>query len=518
MIDALSSLWRGRTAVQTVVTQLPDLPAEPPAGLGVLSGGFVAFLNSAPDGVLVTDSSGTICLANQRLHDMLRYPEGALVGRPLETLVPPASRGLHVALRRAYQAQPASRRMRERIATALRADGTEMAVDIGLGSVEMSGELMTFAFVRDASAQQELWDELLVAKKRLERELEDRRQYQALTEVLQTLRSRSELQSVLSLHMEHLFPLTGGAVYLADAAHAHVESIVTWGWRAQTRELTPDCCVALRTGMVHSAEDAGAACTHIERDSPWSMCVPLLADGTILGVFHVQVEPGVGVADESWVGEVRRRATDVAERLPLPLANIQLRERLLNQSVRDPLTGLLNRRQMDSVIVKEISRAHRLHYVLALGMVDLDHFKAFNDSYGHDAGDRLLREFAQFLASLSREDDVLFRFGGEEFVLIMPGATAAVARARIDEIGERWRRHPENASATSFSAGIAECPAHAATVQELLRAADGALYQAKSSGRDRVAVADSDHPRQGRPAAPESHEAAARPLNLTQRR
>lgn len=490
MMEALARLFAG-PAPEPGEPQVYQLPmVETAASTSTLA----AFMEAAPDGIVMVDRSGTIAVANLQMHRMLGYDDGALVGQSIEVLVPTRMRDQHVARREGYQNAPHVRRMGTRLAlTALRADGTELAVDIALGSIALNGSEVTLAFVRDATEQQRLWDELAAAKGRLEAELVERRQYRALTELLQTLRSRDEIRSVLSLHMERLFPQTTGSLALLDSSQGHVDVIVAWGIGATADPVTVEACTALRLGRSHESgpQCQSAACDHACYRHADALCLPLMADGETLGLFHVQAEridpdPASGLsADE------RRRAADVAERLALPLANIQLRDRLLNQSVRDPLTGVYNRRYLDESVAKELSRAARLEYGLSLALVDLDHFKTVNDSLGHDAGDKLLRTFAQFMASHIRVDDSVFRYGGEEFVLLLPGASAESARSRLETLAQQWRTHAGTHGWTAtFSAGVAAYPLHGASPHDLLRAADVALYGAKAAGRNRVLSPD----------------------------
>jgi len=489
MLTVLARLL-GRSEEPSHGRVVPLPMVEPPA-----SATLDAFLDAAPDGIVMVDESGLIVAANEQLYRMLGYAPNSLEGQPVEQLVPDRHHAAHVGKREGYQRMPHTRRMGSKLAlTARRADETALPVDIALGSVVLADRRMTLAFVRDASEQQALWDELAAAKASLEAELEERRQYRALTELLQTLRSREEIRSVLSLHMERLFPETNGSLALLDASHDTVDALVCWGCDPLPEQFPLDACVALRLGRVHETDASReVACTHRACEGQHSLCVPLMADGETLGVLHLQADPrarsGHGPSGGLTADE-RRRASDIAERLALPLANIVLRDRLLNQSVRDPLTGVYNRRQMDESIGREISRAARLAYGVSVALVDIDHFKRFNDTLGHDAGDTLLRAFAQFLASHLRLDDAVFRYGGEEFVLVLPGAAGQAAAERLQALRAEWRQQAAAyGREVTFSAGVGEFPSHGTTSHEVLRAADGALYQAKALGRDRVIVA-----------------------------
>ena len=184
-----------------------------------------------------------------------------------------------------------------------------------------------------------------------------------------------------------------------------------------------------------------------------------------------------------------------AEQVSLSIANIRLREELRNQSIRDPLTGLYNRRYLEETMEREIRRAVRSEQGLGVLMLDLDHFQKFNDTHGHDAGDTVLRETAWFLLKSVRAEDLVCRFGGEEFVVILPVADLKVTQARAERI--RTKLHEltvmhqgQSEGMVTVSVGVAELPQHPTSHHELLGAADAALYRAKREGRDRVAVAE----------------------------
>jgi diguanylate cyclase (GGDEF)-like protein len=184
----------------------------------------------------------------------------------------------------------------------------------------------------------------------------------------------------------------------------------------------------------------------------------------------------------------------LAEQLALALANFRLRDRLREQSARDQLTGLFNRRYMEESLVRELRRASREEYGLGLLMMDLDHFKDVNDGYGHAAGDQMLRAVGAFLGASVRGDDVACRYGGEEFVVILPRATLENTRRRAEVLREGMKGLKLDPSGpvlpgVTMSIGVACSPEHGETREQLIHAADVALYRAKAQGRDQVVVA-----------------------------
>lgn len=182
-----------------------------------------------------------------------------------------------------------------------------------------------------------------------------------------------------------------------------------------------------------------------------------------------------------------------AEYLSLSIANIKLSEKLTRQSVRDPLTRLYNRRYMDEIIQHEILRAARQQNRIGIVMVDIDHFKQINDTYGHEAGDEYLIRLADFFKLKIRSSDFVFRYGGEEFMLILPESSvedtykyAESLRIEIKNLKINFRGQLLPLITLSF--GIAAYPDHGLETIELLRVADKALYRAKEEGRDRVII------------------------------
>ena len=177
------------------------------------------------------------------------------------------------------------------------------------------------------------------------------------------------------------------------------------------------------------------------------------------------------------------------------MANLRLRESLRAQSIRDPLTGLFNRRYMEETLERELRRAARDRHPVGILMLDVDHFKRFNDHHGHDGGDAVLAGLGTLLAGNVRGGDVACRHGGEEFVLILPGASTIESRRRAAELLEVTRDFQivhggQLLGPVTCSVGVAAYPEHGTTREALLRAADTAVYRAKHEGRNQVVVAE----------------------------
>jgi len=197
----------------------------------------------------------------------------------------------------------------------------------------------------------------------------------------------------------------------------------------------------------------------------------------------------------------RRRAMEdelhmANDRLRQQLSEIQaLQAQLREQVIRDPLTGLHNRRFLAESLEHEVARAQREQTPIAFAIMDIDHFKVVNDTHGHRAGDSVLEALAGLLRTASRRGDIICRYGGEEFTVLMPSMSRESALRRAEEWRERFaamRTHfADKEIRATLSIGVALFPLHGQTGEDVLRAADAALYQAKSRGRNRVCLAES---------------------------
>ena len=191
-----------------------------------------------------------------------------------------------------------------------------------------------------------------------------------------------------------------------------------------------------------------------------------------------------------------------SQRVAMSLANIQLRQSLKEQSIRDPLTGLYNRRYLEETLERELARARRAGQPVSVIMVDLDRFKRINDSYGHEAGDYLLQMMARTLQRSVRAEDIVCRYGGEEFTIILPGLSLEKAVSRAQLTLDSVRHLELNYGGLiikniSISAGVASCPEHGLNWPEVIQAADLALLRAKQEGRDQVVMAGKPGNEQG---------------------
>ena len=310
---------------------------------------------------------------------------------------------------------------------------------------------------------------------------------------LQSVMATEELYGIVGRFAPRLFPRSSGALCVLDSSKKVLEATATWGATSVCKlAFSPDDCWAFREGHAHlvSEPQSGLACSHAVRNGQYAqVCVPMMAQSEIVGIVHLQSQtpPASG---ESFTQDDLRLVKIMAEEIALSMANVGLRELLRQQAFRDPLTALYNRRFLQEALDLELLRASRNCWPVAFIMLDVDEFKRFNDAYGHLAGDSLLRTTAMFLRSALRANDVLCRYGGDEFSILMPQTSLKTAIMWAN----RWRPVAKRMTlewqgrilqCPTLSMGIAAYPA-CSTADALFREADSALYHAKASGRGRV--------------------------------
>jgi len=388
-------------------------------------------------------------------------------------------------------------------------------IDVSTSSNEVAALVESFALMTDAfvtraakleRADEELrrqHDTLEVTVKNRTAELEtanrelaarDRRN-QLLTELtglLQTVRDVEEAVQVMPRFLGPIFAPHAGAVYLTKSSLNYLELLQHWGKVSSPATMEISDCWGLRRGQPYLVEDSRNAlvCRHLGEhpDGHAYLCLPMMAQGSTIGLLHLAFATGGTLAAQAW----REPARLVAEQLALALANLKLRDALREQSIRDVLTGLHNRRFLEETLARELARAEREKHSLAAFMLDVDHFKRFNDQHGHEAGDAVLRALGHALRESVRAGDIACRFGGEEFTVVLARTDAAQAREWAERLMRRVRAMAVKSGSqalpgVTISMGLAMFPGGNANAETLLQAADLALYEAKHAGRDRLA-------------------------------
>jgi diguanylate cyclase (GGDEF)-like protein len=324
--------------------------------------------------------------------------------------------------------------------------------------------------------------------------LEARAQVESLfkmADMLQSALGYADANAVLRATAARLLPGLGGSLYIFNTSGDRLELSTSWNWtegHAPADTIAPAQCWALKRGKSHVnllGPDALRCQHHV--DDHVVLEIPMMARGEVYGLLDIQA----GGADaETRLEAAAPIANALADAMSLALSNIALREKLRTQALRDPLTGLYNRRYMEDVLDRYANLAERNGSTLAIVMFDLDHFKRLNDEHGHALGDAVLSEVAASVIGAIRPSDVACRFGGEEFVVLFPDCSMAEAMAKAEVLRSRIERLSENHGARiSASFGVATIPETSTKVADLLSDADAALYRAKSEGRNRVVSA-----------------------------
>ena len=321
-------------------------------------------------------------------------------------------------------------------------------------------------------------------------------------DLLECCGTTQEACAVVARSVNKLLPeAVSGTLYLFKSSRNLVEMAIRWGTPGSSEALfSPDACWSLRRGQPHWNDMAGGInCAHLtQATTNKCLCVPMVGHGDTLGVLHLEFPGDANIRAEAGSegpnDTVQRLATTVAGQIALSLASLRLRETLRDQSIRDPLTGLFNRRFMEESLEREMQRAVRKNHPVSVLFVDLDHFKRFNDTFGHDAGDFVLRSIADLFRRIFRLDDVICRYGGEEFGIILPESSSVNAAIRANGLREAAKRldirYKNRALGTvTLSVGVSTFPEHGETAEELLKVADQCLYKSKAEGRDTVTVA-----------------------------
>ena len=350
--------------------------------------------------------------------------------------------------------------------------------------------------VEDRTAQLNVANQNLHQEKiRLELYSRQRELMGTMTDLLQASLTTEEASGIVSRYMQLLFPNRDGALYLLNTSGS-LEPTAIWGeQKSLDTVFGMNDCWALRRGKSYrfGSGSPNPPCAHVGKEiTQCALCIPLAAQGESMGSLHILTESigEGGLIDDEEQGFVET----ITDSIALAFSNVRLRERLRIQSIRDGLTGLFNRRYLDETLPREIHRAERSKTPISVLMFDIDNFKKFNDTYGHDAGDNVLKRIAETVLSNIRPSDIACRYGGEEFTIVLPDTALDVAHLRGETLREAASKmsihhNGKNLGTVTISLGIATYPQHGRTRDVLIKSADEASYQAKQTGKNRVVVA-----------------------------
>jgi diguanylate cyclase (GGDEF)-like protein/PAS domain S-box-containing protein len=464
----------------------------------------VQITNLMGQGLTVTNAAGLFEYVNLAYAALLGYPAEDLVGHTPDEFTLEQDLGVleHAhAQRMAGKVSSYETRLKRR-------DGT--LVDVWITGVpRRSGDGFfggAIATVTDLTERKQAEENLTATLEQLRRHNREIVLLNHMSELLQACQSQEEAHQVVAQTVGQLFPNESGALNLLKPGGDRMEIVTAWNQYTIQQRATPSSeCVAIQSRRLFNSEagQGAQACPLLDpRLTRAHLCLPLTSQEALFGVLTLvrkQSAPEAarlpeGLDARFFEDDRLQLAQAVADQASLALANLRLRDTLRSQALRDPLTNLFNRRYLEETLVRELARARRRASHLGIVMADIDHFKAYNDTYGHEAGDRVLQELAGLLLDGIRKEDIACRYGGEEFLIILPDAALETVQGRIEALREAIRvlRVPFRGKflgAISLSFGISAFPDHGQTTEALLKAADDALFQAKRAGRDQVALA-----------------------------
>ncbi len=456
---------------------------------------YRTLIGTLPHGIEECDTSGIITFANAAYHRIFGYAEGELVG---------------TAIWGKIESEKQRERERQRFASLVKDQPPPFTVYTKNQTKEgrVIDIQVDWNYKRDEQGQLTGFISVITDitdRKRAEESLREQNHELALlndmNSLLQACRTEEETYRVMVNVCKQLFPQDSGFVYIVDDSRTLLQEVAYWGTPPpEPRVFDVDDCWALRLGKMHFIEhpDTELLCSHLGSSPEYGyLCTPISASGGALGMLHLCF----GKHDSYYTSEERTRMMEskqviierLVEQYSLSLVNLRLRETLRLESIRDPLTGLYNRRHMEASLEREVLRAKRRGSPVAIIMLDIDHFKQLNDTHGHEAGDVVLRELAALVRRYVRGEDIACRYGGEEFLLILPDASLETAGRRAEELRVRGSglqiMYQGNFLTITISLGVATFPDHGPNIKDTVKAADKALLRAKKGGRDRVVIA-----------------------------
>ena len=460
------------------------------------NGLYLTVLNQK--GAVLADSAASIedlqNLANQRMQPEITQALESGSGHSIRQSINTGSDWLHIALR--YQNNNVTGIVRtSKSLDALYAHTFRLRLILVGIFVLILATIAILGIVFARQLSQKIASQQHDLELRVEERTREIQLLQRLASLLAACDSFDEAQQVVQDVVPRILGPMNGGVSLFKPESNQYELCMDWNgiWPGE-HAFERSHCWAIRKGKFHFSNDKHSTlyCQHMEdKEHHETLCVPLVSHGNALGIMHL-------IIDEVEVDPVfEQLAFSIAEHLGLALANLNLHETLRRQAIIDPLTGLYNRRFLEETLEKEINRSQRHGNPLTVMMLDMDYFKRFNDTFGHDAGDYVLKTLGKTLADRIRKEDIACRIGGEEMAVILPETALKGAEKLADILCNIIRRmhltfHGKELGQLTVSIGIANFPLHGEDPASLLKAADVALYNAKNNGRDQYEVYGQD--------------------------
>lgn len=458
---------------------------------------FRTLADHAPTMLWLTDADGGIIYFNKRWLDFTGLPHDAVLGAGWVQCLHPDDRercltfGLEqVGLRRPFQMEYRLRRHTGHYADMLViGEPLQDLAGLFIGYVGCTVDITT-----QKGHEQLLLDTNDVLKKRSR----DIGLLNQLNDNLQVCKNIEETKPILKRYGKQLFPQISLTLSLYNESRNLVEPFVSWGEAADHGHVfSPDDCWALRKSKAHYESGQGdeiicpnfASCSNKRY-----LCMPMMAYGEVIGNLHLRLGEHPQTSDDAPKEDLRELVAMASDQIALALANLKLRATLQHQSTRDPLTQLYNRRYLMEAFERELSRSLRSKRSVSLLVIDIDNFKRYNDTHGHDAGDHVLREFGATMRKAIRTSDIACRYGGEEFVILLPESSVTDAEKCANELrkkvaGMALEYRGLQLGQITISIGVGTFPDHGNRVDIVLAGADSALYRAKAQGRNCVVVA-----------------------------
>ena len=470
---------------------------------------FRSSFDFAPIGMALVSVEGKWLQVNQALSNILGYPESELIGLDFYNITEPEDMDYsRFTLQPVFNNQLKTATLEKRY---LHKTGREIWVHLSVFMMndEEGIPLYLIAQIQDITERKQVESKLKTANDQLtnryaelELHTQESNLLSEMSRILQSCLTVEEAYPPIETFCQQLMPSVSGALYFSRSLNHFMEPVAIWGNLCQKDYIFPSKeCWALRSGQIHQVDSLHSHiyCPHtypIRDQIDCHLCIPMMAQGENIGLLYLEFPKKRQEEERApfFITESSRvLASTLADQIALALSNIRLRETLQHQSIHDVLTGLYNRRYMEEFMRLELLKATRRRENIGVIMLDVDHFKRFNDTYGHETGDYVLQEISSTLQKHVRESDIACRIGGEEFVLILPEANIEVCLERAEEIRVaishlKLFHGGQDLGQLSASLGVALSPQHGSTPPTLLEASDQALYKAKKSGRNRVVI------------------------------
>lgn len=457
---------------------------------------FRSLVEQNMSGTAMVAEDGTIAYLNPRAIEMLGFDDSSpAIGRPVLDFIADSDKP---AVAEAMQALFGMRQDSVEVAVRLRRTDDDILDVLAQGTLGTFLERrVIFAILVDITERRRAEDKIARLNEQmaatvavLRRRDHDQTEIAKLSDLLQSCATVAEAYPIIAAAGRLVFPNSNGALAQVERGTRDLTRVAAWNSdRAMLPQFLVEDCWALRTGQPREvAGPKGAVQCHHFGQPPLGpyICLPLVVQGETRGLLHLGLGEGCTIDDG-----VRHTMQSLSDVVKLSLANINQRELLGQQALRDHLTGLFNRRYLLETLPREVRRAQRNGSPLTVAMLDIDFFKRFNDVHGHDAGDLVLSELGVVLRGDLRAEDIACRYGGEEFLVVLPDCDLAAARARLTTMCTAVKRKAQvfrgqTLPRVTLSVGLATLSEALPNSESLITAADKAMYLAKTNGRDRI--------------------------------